>query len=389
MEILEKLKPTKLKDVVGNRIQIKRIVEVLKNEAFESKIVLIIGPDGCGKSLISKLIFDDLNFNVLHVSANIKDIQAIITSFVSNKTIMSFFDKKRKIVFMDNIDILLTTERNVMSIIKDIYSLLEKHNVFLVATCKNNEEKKLLELKNKVEPIKINYPSIKDTFAFLSQANDVYSLGFDEDELLSLVNKYRGSIRDVVISIGLKDNEYDGTFKDLTQFEIIKSIMRHNRNMSEIMNLLREDVSMVSFLLYENLPDEVWANFSKPELIEVYKRMNEWFVIADVLETFMYQSSDWSLYDYVHLLKLFGTSSLLEPLIRNPVAKDVKYRFSQIISKVSHKNIMNKKAKGICNDAMLNRYELMLLANVTSASTAKKLGQDENNYVSTYLKYFE
>jgi len=67
MEVLERIKPQCLKDLVGNRIQTQHFLEVLKDENFPRKIIALIGPDGCGKTLVSKLIIKYLDWNVLEV----------------------------------------------------------------------------------------------------------------------------------------------------------------------------------------------------------------------------------------------------------------------------------------------------------------------------------
>lgn len=408
MDILKQIQPKSLKDVVGNRIQISHFLGVLKNENPPQKIVLLIGPDGCGKTLISELAIQKIGFNVLYVHkeiTNAKDLTILITRFVCNKTITSFFDQKRKLVFLENIDIMLNTDKTVVTTLSNIYDVLEKHNVCMLVTCKSNEERKILELKNKVEPIKINYPSIKDAFVYLSNVNSQLELDMNDDDMLSLVNKYKGSIRDVIMNMYVKDNEYDSlyAFKDMTQFEIVKRVFRKYHPISEMMSLLKYDVSMVSYLMYENVPDELQTNFdlkaSKISFVDVYARINDLYMVSSEIEDFMYVNTDWSLYDIVHLIKVHGINIVLHSLKQKATQKDVKYRFSQAISKISHKNIMNKKVKGMNQvNGNISVMESIALADIISKDTnirtsgsrkQKMYDMDECNFINTYQKYFE
>lgn len=400
MEVLELISPKVLKDVVGNKIQIQFFKKVLNDENYPSKIVLLIGPHGCGKSTISRLVFQDLDFNVFHISgSSSKDLIILITSFLRNRTIDSFLGKKKKkIIFIDNIDALMMTERNIIGVLTDVYPLLEQYKVFIVITCKNNEEKKILDLKTKVEPIKINYPPIKDAFHFLSKANDDHEFNWDEDKILGLVQKYKGSIRDAILNMYVEDADraVSTVFKDLSPFEIVNKLLRNHHTLTELEYL--DEISMVSFLLYENLPDELYTNYDKTNVLTTYANANKYYIYSSQMEEHIYQSVEWSFYELVNLLKVFSINVHLKDEDKNKLMKDVKYRFSQVLSKISHKNIMNKKLSNICEVNGLSRYEVLMLTDKISkdkniitdgVKSGRKYEAEECNFINTYQKYWD
>jgi len=322
----------------------------------------------------------------------------MIKTFLTNKSISSYFNKSKKVILLENLDVLINTDRNILAMLDDVYPFLEKTKCFMIVTCKSNEEKKLVEMKTQVEPIKINYPSVKDSFAYLSVINDTHDLGVDDDRLLSLVNKYKGSIRDIILNIYLQDEEYDdiASFKDMTQFEIVKKICRKAHSLNEIEHLIKDDLGMVPYLLYENVIDEMHTNMDnrtakKMSLIDANCKINELYVDSCIIEDYMYKSAEWQMYDLVQLLKLQGVNLIMQDLKKKKTVKDVKYRYSQMISKISHRNIMNKKIKNIQRkNGDIDIVELTYLIDKIKISSKKsKYDMEESNFINTYQKNFE
>lgn len=413
MDVLKQIAPSVLKDVIANKLQIKKFTDILKDSSYEPKIIALVGPDGCGKSLITSLAFKEHNFNVLDVGREhrtSKELTNLISTFVSSHSIESFFENKKKLVFIDNVDILFSIERGIIGILDDVYNMLVSKKTFIVLTCKANEERKLTELKNKVEFIKIYYPTAKDAFVYLSMQNEKHELGWDDNDILTTSQKYKGSIRDIVLNLVMNfgKNEveslkHENVFKDMTQFEVVNRLCRKPHTFQQVFNYLKSDMSMTSYLLYENFPEEVYTNMdlkgSNSTLLDIYMKINNYFVTSTVIEDHMYSSADWTLYTLTQLLRVHGCNVALMDLPRKPTQKDVKYKFSQIVSKTSHKNIMNKKVKGFNKDNMyLNSYEAFLLADkiskdgtikIKGTRKSKKYDSDECNFINTYHKYFE
>ena len=112
MEILLKHQPTSLKDVIGNRIQINKIIQILSCPKYEQKILGIIGPNGSVKSNICNLIFKKMYLNVLDLHEfNLKTM----LNFCNHKIIESFFKLKQKI-FLSTILILVLVKKSLSSL---------------------------------------------------------------------------------------------------------------------------------------------------------------------------------------------------------------------------------------------------------------------------------
>lgn len=389
MNILELIEPKRLSDIIGNKIQIKSLKDILNNDKYEKKIILIKGPNGCGKTTIVKLLIKELNYEYYDVGILNKETVIQIKNFIEHRTIDSFFQKRKKVIFIDNIEL-------SNSVLDEINSLAVKYNIFIIVLCKSNEDKKILDLKNKVEVIKINYPSIKDSFIYLSSKLTDIDPDINDDTLLVSVKKYNGNIRDIILNLYLTDDEYHmfHAFKDLNQFEMVKKLIYKQHTIDEIINL-KDDITTVAFLLYENIPDELYTNFEvkKVELMEIYEKLNSLFTTALIFEENMYKTVDWSLFELVCILRIYGCNVLLSTLMKKIKNKDLPYRFSQIISKLSHKNIMRKKVKNItAQNHQLSIIETTLITD-SLVKNGTKLDKkiynlDECNFINTYQKYF-
>ena len=406
MDILRKIRPTKIVDFIGSKLQIRKISEILSDiDHSPTPIICMIGPTGCGKSLACELLLAQFGFEVLDIKAqsvNGSDINVLIRNFLSTKSIEFFFNRRQKIVYIDDVDVLLTTERNIIAIVAENIELVKSANTIFLMTCKTNEEKKLLTFKNNIGFVRLYNPNPKDTFVYLMNCEHV---NIPNEELLDIVNKHRGNIRDTVLnvhsSIIERERTYvENTFKNLSNFEIVKSLLTKSHSNEEIDHLLKNDTSLMSFMLYENIPEELYHNrnfrSTGTTMLRTYLTINEFYSTSCDFEEYMYNSFDWNFVEYIARLRLMGITTELRKLPQKVRKKDNKLRYSQMLSKISHKNIMNKKIEGILFDNQAISYiELLYIINavdeklsIKSLKTNGTLTDDELNLINTYTKYF-
>lgn len=380
MELLNLIQPTSYKDIVGNRVAIKTLLDYLKESTNTPKLIGLIGPIGCGKTTICDLVFKELNFNVHNVST--KETLVNADNILTNRTIDHYINSsKKKILFLDNVEILMTIDKNALSIVDNIIPNLIRTSTYLVLTCKPSEEKALTTyFKKNIEIIKLGYPPIKDSFIYLStKLPDI-----DEEQLLNIVKKQRGNIRDIVLNLQQSDQEIteivkDRGFKEYNTFEIVQSFM-FNNTWDTIDAILESDPSMVSYLLYENILDEVYNNREATMTMKTYNTIVNSMVDSNILEKFMQESLDWSMYNAVQITKIGGMYIALKDLKTKSSRKDIKFRFSQVLSKLSHKNIMNKKIYNVS----LPYLDIINMINDNKI----EFTNDGKQISTTYHKYF-
>lgn len=404
MDILDKYKPTTLKDVIGNRLQIKKIQDFIKRN--EPHILGIVGPSGSGKTTIANCIFKETNANILEVVSGqtIKEIVTSIRTFCTYKTIQDFMNPRKKIIFIDNIEVLMSQEKTIISALQDIVDLLKKYKIRMIITCRINEDKKLLDFKGDIDIIKIGFPAVKDTLIYLLDILEKEGYECDDTGVLEYITKNRGSIRESLIHI-LESNEtqedtrISNLFKDMNGFEIAKKLLHESYNFQEISYLIGEDISNVAFLMHENVVDELHNNkdlkTNNLMLAKEYSKILDNYIVSMEMEDFMYKTMDWSLYYLVNMLRVYGTIRILKDIPNKPTYKDLSYRYSQSLSKISHRNILNKKVKSIY-DNKFNTIDLLYLTDKILKTTEtkirnknKSISLEEHNLMNTYDKYFE
>lgn len=380
MELLKQITPKHSRDVVGNKLAIKTLIDILKQPSYTPKVILLLGPTGCGKTTICNLVFSELNFKVYEI--NSKEGLNNIATFIVHKTIDSYEEApRRKIIFIDNVDILINTERSTLSIIDNSIVHLIRHNTYMVITSKFSEEKTITNaLKKNAEIIKLTYPPIKDAFVYLSTILE----DRDEEELLSIVKKQRGNIRDIVLNINNTQKELDQIvqdrgFNEYNNFEIMQAFFT-NSNWNDVIAILNSDPSMMSYLFYENIMDEIYHNREAVAVMKSYLQINTYFIWASIIEKYVQDNLEWTLYNPMQIIKIAGIYIVLKNLKTKKERKDVKFRFSQVLSKLSHKNMMQKKINAIA----LPTVDLLNLIDAKQIQTNEDLKQIS----STYHKYF-
>ena len=388
MDLLERITPKKINEFVGNKLVVKNFQDLL-HPTNPAKVIGLTGPEGCGKTLLCNLMFDFYKFDVLHISkdnyTSKESLQSMI-NFISHRTIDSYFHAKKKIVFIDDLDVLVSVDRFVMSNIQTILPYLESTSVKLILVCNSNDDRKLFDFKKNCEIVKLGYPNTKDAYAyFLSLGLDL-----DEEELLHLVKYYRGNFRDIVLNIkyGNQHNFDKNIFKDMNNFEVIQKVFQEGCEFKNLKFLISDDVSVLSFLLYENLPDELFHNKLKAQLQD-YTYVNDAFMNTCILENYIYDCGMWNIFDIINIIRILAITSLMNKVESTKTYKPQKYRFSQALSKVSHRNMLRKRVKNLQEDIKLDPENLYLVADLNISKQQKlKPSSDLHNFVSTYEKYF-
>ena len=385
MELYKYITPRTTDKFVANKLQIKCINEFLKtkNNSITKNTLCVIGPDGCGKTTLCQLMFSKHNKQVLEIGKdNLANnyIKQTLHNFANNMTIDTILLKKEKVVFIDDIDILMNVDRLILSKLISLDKILKNKNIKVVLTCNVNEERKINDNMKNIDIVKLSYPLYKDSYAYIMNCFNMNDIEHDPARLLDVSQKCKGNIRDIILNLQTSDEDLheknvQEAFKDLNNFEITRKILQKKYSKADFDYFQQTDIGITPYMLYENIPDELDTNYkfkrgkSSTSLIDYYMRINDYFIGASLFEEKAYSGLDWQCYTYANMLKMNSIHSTLQLLEQKATVKDVKYRFSQMLSKTSHKNILAKKVKEVSND---NNVSNMMVVNAIDVQTQNK-----------------
>lgn len=369
---------------IGNHAQITKLKEFVKKK--ETQNIIILGAPGTGKTTVVNLLSKELNSNTLFVN---KDNFDCLYAFINNNTITSFFDKRQKLIIFDDIDVTMQTDKVTCA---QLMKIIKSSPYPVILTCNINNEKKILDLKKNLSVIKLQTPIPKDTFSYLVGILNKANIEYDIERLLTITKTQQGNVRESFLQCLHGQNEEISEYRNVNVFETIRKLLVEPLSSSDTSYLTNEDANVLSCMYYENIPEEIYFNRTKVmmEAIDAYAYITSVFIDSTILEDYMFRNFEWNLWDLVYYIRFMSTNMKLNEFQRK-FEKDTQIKFSQILSKISHRNIMNKRIKESCTNINAeNRLLLFDLVHHQTNEQQKKniCNSDEMNFLNTYSKYF-
>lgn len=368
---INKYKPNNLNEIIGNKNQILRIKDWLKNiDNLKSMSLIVSGNHGIGKSLTLKYILEENNYlvkviypNEIKLYRNDGDFKDFFNYKNSIKNKIKFTsknnNKKLALIFDETESITLTSEKKFIT---EIFKMNNKKKMFPLIFISNNQHSKLLndlkknclevrfippanfELKNLIckilnnENIKVDNNKIIDLLIDFSQSdirkliNILQELNYHYNNKVITETDYNNYIR-------LSKQKYN----ELGLFETTLEIINNNKTYDEINQFYENEKVLLPLMIHENYPKKV-LNKSKLNSNDILKQMNEIcdsISIGDNIETSIYTDQNW----FLQKIHCFFSCVNSNHLINKSQTKDIKLtdiKFSSDLNKTSLKNI-NKK----------------------------------------------
>lgn len=269
---VEKYRPKKIEDIMGNEEAKELFVEWLKNKRHTKKAVLLYGPPGVGKTALVNAVANQLNYSVIEMNASdtrsekaINSLAQPATSYIALDNFTKTKETKGNVLFLDEVDGIAGNEDRggVNAIIK----IVEKSLVPVIMAANNPDIDKLRPLKKVCLLIRFQQVRIPLIIALLKKICFMENIKAEFEALERIAQNSKGDVRSAINDLQSLSEEnqvlrlqdtinLSTRNKDMSADDTLRGIFTA-QSIAEASNLLRyTNVDYDNFILTisDNLP---------------------------------------------------------------------------------------------------------------------------------------
>ena len=418
---IDKYKPETLDNVYGNKVLINTLdnyVKSLKDNSKLNKNILISGPSGIGKTSIAHLVLKKNNYRVIEFNAsNIegnKTVKNVIKNSFFHNNVLEMFnqDKKTTAVIIDEYDALIsigakTGTSEILSLLKTSHKTKkdkEKIKVPIIFTCKNLNEKKILELKKYCKEFKLKDLTTFEIEQVLNNIIKKEEINFDDDafkifcksqgkDIRNNINNlqylFKKDIKHITIdNIKKLESTINEKDKDIQlNTGINKIFLSNNIKNSELEDIYHMDTFLIPMIIHENYI-HIIINKHRKNYVKHISKISDLLCINDIMNNKTFRNNYWEIINYLPYLSTIPVNKIIK---KNNIECKINYS-SLFFSKLSQRSIKkNKIVKFIMSfESSRIKYEniFILLDMIKYFINTNKM-EDLNNILNYYHFTYE
>ncbi len=306
MNWAETHKPKNLENFIGNKIEKQRFLKFVNNfEKEKKRAVLLWGEQGIGKTLLPLLAAEELGMEIVEFNASEKRSKSIIEQTLANTAISGSIFAKKRIILIDDIDCLSSSDRGGLA---EIIKIIRKTRHPIIFTALDYWGKKIKPLRTSVLNIHLKEIEEKEVTNYLLEICEKEGVRTDKRALSQLVLKNKSDIRASIMDIQIlceHKKELDTELvKSLTQYErktdLKKTIIKMSKakdlnNATQALSNSDENFDDIFTWVSENIAH---TNLNKEELQTAYEMLS----MADVFRGRIISKQYWRFLSYVMTL---------------------------------------------------------------------------------------
>jgi replication factor C large subunit len=198
---VEKYRPHKIADVIGNEEAKKGFIDWFKNKRHTKKAVLLYGPPGVGKTTLVNAAANEFGFRVIEMNASdtrsekaINAVAGPATSFVALDTFSS--ESKGNVLFLDEVDGIAGNEDRggVSAIIK----IVENSRVPVIMAANDPDVEKMRPLKKVCTMIRFQQVRLPLIITMLQRICQKEGVKAEFEALEKIAQNSRGDVRSAI-----------------------------------------------------------------------------------------------------------------------------------------------------------------------------------------------
>jgi len=264
-----------------------KIINLINNSdkliSFKSCII-IYGNSGIGKTYTVNKICDELELNKININlSNVSSCIDLEDLLFKSVTAINFLDiinnniKKKKIIIIDDYDILLSIDRTINNTLFNILNLKKIKNIPIICICNKDLLKKLGSIKKKCQLIE--FPKISNND--LSEILLSYNPKINKNILKNIINNSNNSIQQALIL--LNNNSYDNNYLIDKKIDV-NNLYSKNFDREYTYQIILTESWLIPLRFHENLVIELKnRKTSLYNKNEFYKNFLDDFCIFDIL----------------------------------------------------------------------------------------------------------
>jgi len=198
---VEKYRPKKIADVIGNEEAKAAFVEWLKNKRRSKKAILLYGPPGVGKTTLVNAAGNEFGFRVIEMNASDTRSEKAITktagpatSFIALDTFSS--ESKGNILFMDEVDGIAGNEDR--GGVSTILRIVEESQIPVIMAANDPDLQKLRPLKKVSALVRFYQVRIPLIIAMLQKICQKEHVKAEFEALERIAENSRGDVRSAI-----------------------------------------------------------------------------------------------------------------------------------------------------------------------------------------------
>jgi len=356
--------------MIGNYDQREEIRDWLNQN--NNKVLLLIGPLGCGKTSIVKEIVESANCSYSSFGAEdtSKNNLEKIKQSAESKGLMNFFEDKKCIVIIDDLQNTILESSNMNLFIQFITQRKKRIN-HIICISADPEGSRLSELKKIVQVVHFTPPNINETINFLSEKRNC-----SKTVAKRVAEKYPGDIRTMLQIIPMQAKKI--TIRSLDTINVrdnnlpiqtfTKKIFHEELSVQEINRGFENDSYFITLLLHENYP-RLYDD------IDNITDFAENLSLVDTIERKTYRETNWDLFPYIGIIISFNCKK---------TEVDQKLINSSFIANrpriVRNKKLNKKLEKMLGNDGRLAIQQIMNPSNTDTIKMCKNAQISLNDF---------
>lgn len=341
--------------------------------------MMIIGQSGCGKSTLCKLMIEKYNMcsfrPIFEDYTTHKDLVETIEKFTKTRTMLEIFENRQKVLFLDDIETLITLDRYANTYINNLITNVKKtKQCKILITCSAGQEKKVTELKKKMLWHKMQNPQLPELVNLVKKHVDS---SVDAAKITKYVKAMHYNVRSVLTNLHMLTESCDSnllreemtrTTHDKNITEVVSSIIATDEKRLKYLDIwLSTEPCLICYISYDNK-----HNCNPRDPLSSITPVVDAYANTTIMETVSYNKNDWFLSDICNLYR-FATFKV-------NCKNKFQPEYTTILTKTSQYFTLLKKQKELCSKLSISPRHSYLI------STDGAVKQDLTEYISNFNK---